>query len=103
MRHALEACADFWSLGPRYPDLDPTLLGAILEAAGALAADTLLPINRSGDRARVSLSNGEVRTAPGFRQAYEAFRDGGWQGLAADPAYGGQGLPRALALAAFET
>src|SRR6185312_5391231 len=32
-----------------------------------------------------------------------AFRDAGWQGLTADPVYGGQGLPRAVALAVFET
>lgn len=102
IRHALEACAGFWSLRSRYPELDEALLGAILDAAGALAGDTLAPINRSGDRARVSLMDGEVRTAAGFREAYAAFSDGGWQGLAADPAYGGQGLPRALALAAFE-
>lgn len=105
MRFALEACADLWSLqaGGRFGDLDADLLDAILEGAGALAAETLAPINRSGDRAGVALANHEVRTAPGFRAAYESFKAGGWQGLTGDPAYGGQGLPRALALAVFET
>ena len=28
-----------------------------------------------------------------------AYRDGGWQGLAGDPAYGGQGLPQILGAA----
>ncbi|HVK79359.1 MAG TPA: acyl-CoA dehydrogenase [Verrucomicrobiae bacterium] len=102
MRFALEACADFWSLGERYPDLDEDLLAAILEGAGALAAETLAPLNRSGDRARVSLADDVVTAAPGFRDAYEAFKQGGWQGLAADPTYGGQGLPRSLALAVME-
>jgi alkylation response protein AidB-like acyl-CoA dehydrogenase len=50
----------------------------------------------------VSLADGVVRTPPGFAEAYETFQLGGWQGLAADPAYGGQGLPRAAALAVFE-
>ncbi len=103
MRFALEAAADFWRLRERYPDVDEDVLAAILDGAGALAGDVLAPLNRSGDRAGVKLENGVVRAAPGFRDAYEAFRQGGWQGLAADPAYGGQGLPRALALAVMET
>lgn len=103
MRFALEASADFWSLRARYPDLDEDLLAAILEGAGALAAETLAPLNRSGDRARVSLVNDVVAAPPGFREAYEVFKQGGWQGLAADPTYGGQGLPRSLALAVMET
>ncbi|MEZ6023870.1 MAG: acyl-CoA dehydrogenase [Hyphomonadaceae bacterium] len=103
MRFALEACADFWSLRQRYPDLDEDTLAAILEGAGALAADTLAPLNRSGDQAGVSLKDGKVRAAAGFQEAYNAFKEGGWQGLAADPAYGGQGLPRSLALAVMET
>ncbi|HYD89055.1 MAG TPA: acyl-CoA dehydrogenase family protein [Vitreimonas sp.] len=103
MRFALESCADLWRLRERYPELDADLLTAILEGAGALAAETLAPLNRSGDRAGVTLEGDVVRAAPGFREAYEAFKAGGWQGLAADPAYGGQGLPRAAALAVMET
>jgi len=103
MRFALEACADLWTLRERYPDLDAETLAAILESAGQLASETLAPINRSGDRAGVKLANDVVTAVPGFREAYEAFKAGGWQGLAADPAYGGQGLPRAVALAVMET
>lgn len=104
MRYALEACADFWSVrrGGKFAELDADLLAAILDGAGALAADTLAPINRSGDQAGVALDDGAVRAAPGFKDAYKAFCAGGWQGLAADAAYGGQGLPRALALAVME-
>ncbi|HVZ99224.1 MAG TPA: acyl-CoA dehydrogenase family protein [Caulobacterales bacterium] len=106
MRWMLEACSDLWTLKrsapERYQDLDENLLGAILEGAGALAADTLAPINRSGDRAGAVLKDGVVASAPGFREAYKEFADAGWLGLAADPAYGGQGLPRAVALAVFE-
>ncbi|MEQ1810921.1 MAG: acyl-CoA dehydrogenase [Terricaulis sp.] len=103
IRFALEACADFWSLRQRFPELDEDTLAAILEGAGALASETLAPLNRSGDQAGVTLKDGVVSAAPGFQEAYNAFKDGGWQGLAADPAYGGQGLPRALALAVMET
>ena len=100
MRFALEACADLWTLRERYPDLDAETLSAILESAGQLASETLAPINRKADRAGVKLANDLVTAAPGFRDAYAAFKAGGWQGLAADPAYGGQGLPRAVDLPA---
>jgi alkylation response protein AidB-like acyl-CoA dehydrogenase len=103
VRFALE-CAGFWSVkeGGKFPDLDAGLLAAILDAGAALAAETLAPLNRVGDLKRVSLKDGVVTSAPGFREAYAAFAEGGWQGLAAAPSYGGQGLPRTLALAVFE-
>jgi alkylation response protein AidB-like acyl-CoA dehydrogenase len=43
-----------------------------------------------------------VFAAPGFADAYRKFTDGGWTSLAAPPEFGGQGLPRAVALAVFE-
>ncbi len=103
IRFALEAAADFWSLRARFPDLDEDLLAAILEGAAQLAGDVLAPINHSGDQAGVTLAGDVVSAAPGFAAAYEAYREAGWLSLAADPAYGGQGLPRALALAVMET
>jgi 3-(methylthio)propanoyl-CoA dehydrogenase len=101
IRFALEHAADLWA-GRAGGDLDPDLLAAILDNAGLLAADTLAPINQSGDRDGVALENGVVRAADGFAAAYAKFVEGGWQGLAADPDYGGQGLPRAVALAVHE-
>jgi alkylation response protein AidB-like acyl-CoA dehydrogenase len=104
IRFALEAAAQLWSLkhDGAFPDLEGDLLAAILEAAGALASDRLAPLNQSGDREGVRLENGLVRAAAGFGEAYQAFMAGGWQGLTADPAYGGQGLPRAVGLAVYE-
>ncbi|MEJ0060580.1 MAG: acyl-CoA dehydrogenase [Terricaulis sp.] len=104
MRFALEAAADLWRVreSGRFADLDEDLLAAILDGAAALASETLAPLNRSGDRAGVTLKDGVVTAAPGFKQAYGEFAAAGWQGLAADPAYGGQGLPRTVALCVFE-
>jgi alkylation response protein AidB-like acyl-CoA dehydrogenase len=104
MRFALEACAGVWKVqgAGAFPDLEADLLAAILDGAGALAAETLAPLNAVGDREGVHLENGVVRAPPGFADAYQAFVEGGWQGLAADPLHGGQGLPRAVALAVHE-
>jgi alkylation response protein AidB-like acyl-CoA dehydrogenase len=103
IRFALDHAAGLWGLGPAFPDLDPDLLGQILDAAADLSAHTLAPLNAEGDRAGVRFEPDGVRTAPGFKAAYRAFADGGWQGLSASPLWGGQGLPRAVALAVMET
>jgi alkylation response protein AidB-like acyl-CoA dehydrogenase len=85
-----------------FPDLDAETAQAVLEAAGQLADEVLAPLNRSGDQNGATYANGAVTAAPGFRDAYKAFSEGGWHGLAADPDFGGQGLPKALEQAAYE-
>jgi alkylation response protein AidB-like acyl-CoA dehydrogenase len=86
----------------RFSHLDEETLNAVLEAAGALADDVLAPLNAPGDKAGAAYANGKVTAAPGFADAYKAFAQGGWTSLAADPDYGGQGLPKVLELAVFE-
>jgi alkylation response protein AidB-like acyl-CoA dehydrogenase len=86
-----------------YPDLDTDTISAVLEAAGQLSDDILAPLNRPGDLTGAKYANGSVTAAPGFGDAYKVFAAGGWNGLAADPEYGGQGLPKALELACYET
>jgi alkylation response protein AidB-like acyl-CoA dehydrogenase len=77
-------------------DVSPELIDSILEEAGKLAEEVLLPINASGDEVGCVLENGVVRTPPGFREAYAMFREGGWTAIACDPKYGGQGLPESV-------
>ena len=104
IRFALDHAAGLWSVraAGAFGDLDPDLLSAILEGAAQLSGETLAPLNQSGDREGVRLENGVVRSAEGFSSAYARFVEGGWQGLAADPVFGGQGLPKAVALAVHE-
>ncbi|THD56701.1 acyl-CoA dehydrogenase family protein, partial [Phenylobacterium sp.] len=85
-----------------FPDLDSDTVAAVLEAAGGFAADVLAPLNRGGDVAGARYENGKVSAAPGFAQAYQAFVEGGWNSLSADPDHGGQGLSKAMELAVFE-
>jgi alkylation response protein AidB-like acyl-CoA dehydrogenase len=78
------------------------VLSAILEEAGRFCENVLQPINRSGDEEGSMLENGVVRTPAGFKDAYRKFLDGGWPGLACDPAFGGQGLTAPLDFAITE-
>ncbi len=82
---------------------DPDLVGPILAEAAKLSRDVLAPLNQTGDKAGARLGEDGVVAPSGFAEAYQAFREGGWMGLAFPEAWGGQGLPKALALAVMET
>ena len=86
-----------------FPDYDADLMGAVLEAAGQFSEGVLAPLNRVGDQKGASCANGAVTAAPGFADAYRQFAEGGWTGLSAPAHAGGQQLPKALELAAYET
>ncbi len=86
-----------------FPDYDRELLGAVLEAAGQFSEEVLAPLNRVGDQKGATCVDGAVTAAPGFADAYRQFAEGGWTGLSAPAHAGGQQLPRALELAAYET
>ena len=85
-----------------FAGFDPETLEAVLDGAGRFAEGVLAPLNRSGDLEGARFENGRVFAAAGFADAFRRYGEGGWNGLAADPEYGGQGLPRAAALAAFD-
>jgi alkylation response protein AidB-like acyl-CoA dehydrogenase len=75
---------------------------AILEEAARTAEGVLAPLDREGDRNGAWWQDGEVSVPHGFADAHRAFAEAGWIGIAASPAHGGQGLPHALAAAAWE-
>ncbi len=84
------------------PDADADTAAAIFEAAGEFAAGVIAPLNRQGDQQGARYANGAVTAAPGFADAYRQFVAGGWNSLSADPAFGGQGLPKTLEIGVFE-
>jgi butyryl-CoA dehydrogenase len=87
---------------PGFADATPDLIDAIIEESGRFVGEILLPLNRPGDEAGCVFENGVVRTPAGFKDAYDQFVAAGWQALAAEPAYGGQGLPKTLRLVVDE-
>jgi alkylation response protein AidB-like acyl-CoA dehydrogenase len=99
MRFVLEEVAGLEEVArlPGYEAASPDLVEAILGEAGKLAETVLAPLNQPADRTGSVLENGVVRTPPGFCEAYARYVEGGWNWLASDPDYGGQGLPLALA------
>jgi alkylation response protein AidB-like acyl-CoA dehydrogenase len=79
-------------------ELSVELLDAILEEAAKISGEVLAPINQLGDQQGCRLENGRVATPEGFPEAYRTFTEGGWGALTGEPDYGGQGMPKMLAV-----
>ena len=61
-----------------FGDLGMDDIEAVIGEAGRIAADMIAPLNRVGDQHGIKLDNGAVVTAPGFKDAYRSWREGGW-------------------------
>ena len=85
-------------------DASADVIDAVLEEAGRFSTSVLAPLNAIGDQTGCKLdkATGEVTTAPGFKEAYAQFVEGGWTGLTASPDAGGQGMPETLGMALSE-
>ena len=81
---------------PGCGEVTADLVDAVLEEAGKFAAGVLDPLNKSGDLTGARFDNNVVTAAPGFKDAFRKFAEGGWTGLNCDPQFGGQGLPHII-------
>jgi acyl-CoA dehydrogenase len=75
---------------------------AVLREAGRFAGEVIAPLNRVGDKYGTPFKDGVVTTAPGWKEAYNGWCSGGWNGLAAPVEWGGQALPQTLSMACQE-
>ncbi|ANK90440.1 MULTISPECIES: acyl-CoA dehydrogenase [Rhizobium] len=85
-----------------FGDLGEDLVDAILAEAGRFATEEVAPLADIGDRQGARLVDGEVRLPDGWRDLYRNWIAGGWNGLTAPEAFGGQALPDMLNVAALE-
>jgi alkylation response protein AidB-like acyl-CoA dehydrogenase len=87
---------------PGWQDNDADVVSAILQEASRFAGDVLAPLNQVGDQKGVIWKDGNVITAPGFREAYRSYVDTGWNRLGFDLSYGGQAIPSLVGAAVQE-
>ena len=91
-----------WSKMDAFQEAGEDLTSAVLEEAGKLATDVIAPTNVIGDEQGVKFENSVVTTPDEFKPMHQAYVEGGWSTLSADPELGGQGLPGALDIAVTE-
>ena len=75
---------------------------AVLEEAAKFTEGVLSPLNWEGDKNPSSWRDGKVTASPGFKEAFQQFVQGGWQGLQHPVDFGGQGLPKTIGSACGE-
>ncbi len=86
----------------KFSHAEPDLVEAIVEGVGQFAAGEFAPLNRVGDLEGAKLENGVVRLPDGFKEAYDAYVEQGWNSIASSTDFGGQGLPFTLSCNVLE-
>jgi alkylation response protein AidB-like acyl-CoA dehydrogenase len=87
---------------PAFADFGLDTASAVLDECAKLTQDVIAPLNFEGDKNPSSWKDGVVTTTPGFKQAFRAYAEGGWQGLVHPTEFGGQGAPKTIAAACNE-
>jgi alkylation response protein AidB-like acyl-CoA dehydrogenase len=85
-----------------FGDLGGEDIEAIVAEAGRFAAEVIAPLNRVGDTYGTPFKDGVVTTAPGWKEAYRAWRLAGWNAVTAPLEWGGQSLPQIVNAACTE-
>ena len=85
-----------WRDIPAFAEVGEDLARAVIGEGGRLAAEVIAPTNQPGDEAGCTWEDGEVRVPAAFHEAFAEMAGGGWLGLAGNPDYEGQGMPKML-------
>lgn len=83
---------------PGYEEANEELMNAIIDEAGKFFEEVVAPTYRAGDEEGCTWSEEGVTTPAGYKEAYQQYVENGWPALAADPEYGGQGMPALLGI-----
>jgi len=87
---------------PGCEDATPDTVEAVLEENAKFCAEVIAPLNHAGDKEPSAWKDGEVTTTRGFKEAFRAYADAGWQGVQHPQEFGGQGLPKLVATPCME-
>ncbi len=104
MLYVIDALAGLGEVAalPGCAEATPDLAEAILDEAAQLAAEVIAPTNTLGDAEGARVEDGRVVVPEAFTAAYRQYVEGGWGGLTAPQAHGGQDLPFLVGVAVEE-
>ncbi len=85
-----------WADIPAFAEVGEDLARAVITEGGRLAAEVIAPTNQPGDEAGCAWEDGTVKVPAPFHEAFREMAGGGWLGLAGNPDYEGQGMPKML-------
>tara|TARA_B110000902_G_scaffold81787_1_gene97013 strand:+ start:90 stop:1871 length:1782 start_codon:yes stop_codon:yes gene_type:complete len=86
-----------WQNLPKLADhVDKETVDAVLQECSKIAEQKIAPLSRQGDEIGVSFDHGKVTTAPGYKEAFNTYAEGGWSALGGDVDYGGMGMPKVV-------
>jgi alkylation response protein AidB-like acyl-CoA dehydrogenase len=86
----------------KFGEFNRKTIDLIISEARNLALKEVLPTQVIGDRQGVHFENGVVTVPEEFKKVYETYREGEWVAMTESIDWGGQGMPRTVALAASE-
>ena len=87
---------------PGCEDATPDTVEAVLEENAKFCGEVIAPLNHAGDKEPSYWKDGSVTTTKGFKEAFRAYADAGWQGVQHPQEFGGQGLPKLVATPCME-
>ncbi len=98
MRFVMHEVLGDGALQQWYADVDYSgeLADSVLDEAARFGEQVLEPINKSGDLEGARWTPEGVQVPAGFKEAYQAYTEGGWTQLSVPVADGGQGMPQLL-------
>lgn len=84
----------------KFEEFDKKTIDLVVSEARNLAIKELFPHLKEADEQGCTFDKGKVSVPKVFHRAYDLFCQGEWIAMCDDPAWGGQGMPATVALAA---
>ncbi|MFW6180067.1 MAG: acyl-CoA dehydrogenase [Desulfohalobiaceae bacterium] len=82
----------------KFAEFNKKTVDLIINEARNLAVKEILPTMKVGDEKGVEFEDNMVRVPEEFHRLYQLYREGEWTAITEDPEWGGQGMPRTLAM-----
>jgi alkylation response protein AidB-like acyl-CoA dehydrogenase len=93
---------DRFSKNEDYADFNKKTIDLIVSEARNLSVKEIYPTQKLGDEEGCTLEAGAVRVPESFRRIFDLFAEGEWLAMSEDPEWGGQGMPKSVAMAASD-